>query len=120
MPTEGFMHKGRKVWSILYQLEAPPPTLAELVVPLNSDGYSLKGLATSDPPGRPIVAVKPGEQILFRGERQRVLAVEVYIASGGEDAAASDSVYDAWRVGTMPLAKPSKRHEMKSLAARCG
>lgn len=78
------MHKGRKVWSIIYQLEAPPPTLAELVVPLNSDGYSLNGLATSDPPGRPIVTVKPGERILFRGERRRVLAVEVYIASCGE------------------------------------
>lgn len=53
-------------------------------MPLNSDGYSLNGLATSDPPGRPIVTVKPGERILFRGEFRRVLAMEVYIASGGE------------------------------------
>lgn len=51
--------------------------LAELVVPLNCDGYSLNGLVTSDPPGRPIVTVKPGERILFRGEPRRVLAVEV-------------------------------------------
>ena len=84
MPTEGFMHNGRKVWSILYQLGSPPPTRRELVVPLNGDGYSLNGLATSDPPGMPIVTVKPGEWTRFKGEPRLVLAVEVYLATGGE------------------------------------
>lgn len=84
MPTEGFLHKGRKVWSIIYRLDAPPPTVRELVVPLNSDGYSLNGFATSNPPGRPIVTVKPGEGILFRGEPRRVLSVEIYRATSGE------------------------------------
>lgn len=38
----------------------------------------------ADSPGRPIVTVKPGEGILFRGEPRRVLAVEVYLPTGGE------------------------------------
>lgn len=43
MPTEGFHHNGRIVYSIRYTLESPPPTIAELVVPLDSDGNDLGG-----------------------------------------------------------------------------
>ena len=82
MPTEGFPHKGRIVFSVRYTLEAPAPTIAELVVPLDSTSNSLNGLTTADPPDRPLVCVKPGEWLRFKGKPRRVLAVEVYRATG--------------------------------------
>ena len=82
MPTGGFHNRERIVYSIIYELESPPPTKAELIVPPDSEDNSLNGLATSDPPGRPIVTVKPGEWIRFKGEPRLVLAVEVYRATG--------------------------------------
>ena len=82
MPTEGFHHKGQIVFIIRYELDAPPPTKAELVVPLDGEGNSLNGLTTADPPDRPLVFVKPGEWLRFKGKRRLVLAVEVYRATG--------------------------------------
>jgi len=64
---EGFKHKGRLVYSVRYTLDAPPPAICELVVPLNNFGGSLNGLTTADPPDRPLVQVKPGEWLLFKG-----------------------------------------------------
>lgn len=85
MAAEGFHHRGRVVWSIVYTLDAPPPAVAALVVPLDSHGNALNGLATADPPDRPVVTVKPGEWIRFRGRPHLVLGVDVYSATGGDE-----------------------------------
>ena len=77
-PIEGFLSKGRIVYSVLYSLESSPPRIMQLVVPLNREGKSLNGLARPANPDKRIVQVLPGEEICFRGKTYKVTAVEAY------------------------------------------
>ncbi len=78
MAEEGFVHKGRRVYAILYRLECPPPQIMELVVQLDSDGNGIGGDCRPVDPSKRMVQVHPGEKIISQGQEFTVTAVEVF------------------------------------------
>ena len=64
-----------------WQRSAPP---SWLIVWLDHDGNSLPPWVRSAEPGRRIVATKPGDVIVHRGEPKTVVGVAVYRALGVE------------------------------------
>ena len=79
---EGFRHNGLIVYAIQYELDTKPPSW--LIVWLDSDGNSLHPWVWPEKSGRRIVAIKPGDVIVHRGEPKTVTGVAVYRALGVE------------------------------------
>ena len=77
-PQEGFLSKGRIVYSVLYSLQSAPPKIQQLIVTLDRHGNAINGLARPVDRSKRIVQVCPGEQIRFREQTFTVTAVEAY------------------------------------------
>jgi hypothetical protein len=79
---EGFLHNGRIVWALYYNLADG----RGLVVWLDRDGNALTNTQHGDASKR-IVAVKSGDEIVFNGERATVAGVKVFRETPPLDAA---------------------------------
>lgn len=79
--SAGFVHNGQIVYSLEYWLETTPPVSRSLIVDLTPSGDAAQPWILPAEPGRRIVTTKPGDCIRFRGELQRVTAVNVYRGS---------------------------------------
>jgi len=71
---EGFFHRGRIVYAVIYKLANG----SGLIVWLDRAGNDLNGWAAHSDRKRPIVTARPGDVILHRGRPQTVLMVEPY------------------------------------------
>jgi hypothetical protein len=76
--AEGFIHNGRIVYALDYQLETPPPASRHLIVWIDRKGDALAPWIKPGVSDRRIVTTKPGQYILFKGQREKVVAVSVY------------------------------------------
>jgi hypothetical protein len=79
---EGFRHHGLIVYAIQYELDTK--LRSWLIVWLDNDGNSLHPWVRPAKAGRRIVATKPGDVIVHRGEPKTVAGVKVYRALGVE------------------------------------
>jgi hypothetical protein len=79
--TRGFVHNGRIVYALQYDLESPLPHSRCVIVWLTPDVAATTPWIASAEPGRRIVTTKPGEFIRFRGELHKVTGVSVYCPS---------------------------------------
>lgn len=76
-----FHHNGRTIYSLAYELEPRPGFVGrELIVNLREDGNAEREDIQPLPPNNVLVTTKPGQEILVRGVREKVLAVEPYRA----------------------------------------
>lgn len=95
-PEHGFLHKGCIVYALRYQIEPPPELggISEIIVwPDRAGNNSAKFDGAAQPyiapaePGKPIpvprkiVTMKPGEELVIRGQRHKILKVEIFSAS---------------------------------------
>ena len=79
--TEGFIHGGRIVYAIQYDLENPPPQLCStLIVWLTPEGDATAPWIQPAYAGKRIVTTKPGEHIRYQGELRKVARVSIYRA----------------------------------------
>ena len=77
-PREGFHHNGLIVYAVQYQLETTPPSW--LIVWLDEHGESLRPWVRPAQPRKRMVAVRPGDEIMHRGESHKVVGVSIYRA----------------------------------------
>ncbi len=56
----------RVIYSLMFTFEAPPPTIVQLIVPLNREGQSENGLAKAVPPKQRIICLCIGDWLRFR------------------------------------------------------
>ncbi len=68
----------RLIYSLLFTFESPPPTIVQLVVPLNRDGQAANGLAKAVPPKQRIIDLRIGDWLRFRDTVRKIVAVEAY------------------------------------------
>lgn len=74
-----FRHQNRLIFALAYELEPHPGYVGrELIVWLKEDGNAERDDIQPLPPNTRIVTTKPGQEILLRGKRERVLKVAVY------------------------------------------
>ena len=99
-PREGFRHRDLIVSAVRYELATFPRSL--LIVWLNEHGNSLKSWARPAEPGKRMVTVKPGDEII----RENDLPIEA--ACGGCCACATCHVYvdEAWLSFTIGFTSP--------------
>ena len=71
---EGFLHDGRIVYAVKYELAGG----SSLIVWLDRAGNDLNGYTRHGDPKRRIVTAKPGDVILHRGQPRTVESVEAY------------------------------------------
>ncbi|MGI8979574.1 MAG: hypothetical protein ACR2FY_10135 [Pirellulaceae bacterium] len=76
--SAGFIHHGRIVYALQYDMEAERPHSRCLIVWLTPAGDATAPWIEAAYSGRPIVATKPGEHVRFRGRLKRVKGVSVY------------------------------------------
>jgi hypothetical protein len=73
---DGFLHRGRIIYAIQYHF----PDGCSLIVWLDRAGNDVIGQTRHSDKCRAIVTAKPGEVILYGGERRTVAKVEVWRA----------------------------------------
>ena len=72
----GFIHKGRRVYSLQYGINCPTqPGFGSVIINLRADGTCPYA---SREDGRPIVVTHVGDWIILHGNRTLVTSVEVY------------------------------------------
>ncbi len=76
--SAGFIHHGRIVYALQYDLEAEPPHSRCLIVWLTPAGDPQSPWIEAAYSGKRIVTTKPGEHIRFKGELQKIVGVSVY------------------------------------------
>jgi hypothetical protein len=74
LSSEGFLHGGRIVYSVMYALEGG----SDLIIWFDRGGNDLNGRVTHGDPQRRIVTAKPGDVILYNGQPRRVVSLEPY------------------------------------------
>jgi hypothetical protein len=74
-----FQHPdGRTIFALMYWLVTPPPQSRSLCVWFDERGNDANGHTGHAEPGRLVVTAKPGEWLLWKGNRVQVESVEVY------------------------------------------
>jgi hypothetical protein len=79
--TRGFVHNGRIVYALQYDLETPPPSSRCLILWLTPDGDCQNPRIQSAYTGKRLATTKPGEHIKVGGKLEKVVSVNVYRAS---------------------------------------
>jgi hypothetical protein len=72
--SEGFLHRGRIVYSVMYALEGG----SDLIVWFDRGGNDLNGRVVHSDRQRRIVTARPGDVILYKGQPRRVVSLEPY------------------------------------------
>lgn len=81
-PRQWFIHDGRLIYSLAYWIETSTGYHStQVIVHLTPEGNSDNGHASPLPPNTRLVTTKPGQKFLLRGERKKVLRVEVWSAA---------------------------------------
>jgi hypothetical protein len=60
----------------MFTFEAPPPTIVQLVVPLNRDGQAENGLAKAVPPKQRIIDLRVGDSLMFKAKAYDVIGAK--------------------------------------------
>jgi hypothetical protein len=76
----GFRHRDLIVYAVQYELATFPRSF--LIVWLDERGNSLEPWVRPADPRKPMVTVKPGDQIIHNGGKRKVVEVSIYRALG--------------------------------------
>src|SRR5690242_4747990 len=91
--NEGFLHRGRIVYSVIYALEGG----SDLIVWFDRAGNDLNGRVVHSDPRRRIVTARRGDVILYQGQRRRIVSLAPYrenwLNAADRQPVASDSPY---------------------------
>jgi hypothetical protein len=72
--SEGFLHNGRIVYSVMYALEGG----SDLIVWFDRAGNDLNGRVVHSDPRRRIVTARAGDVILYNGQPRTIISLAPY------------------------------------------